>query len=85
MNKAYINAISDGSKRECLEWLIKIDAENDRLKEESVILSAILNQARETLLIGIKGTPEELQRSLGKLNLACKAHWDWQSQRVSHD
>lgn len=49
--------------------------------EELRILTAVLDQARETLLVGIRGTPEDLSRSLGKLNLACKAHWDWQTIR----
>jgi hypothetical protein len=44
---------------------------------EARLLHDVLNMARETLFIGIKGSPEELQRSLGRLNLACKAHWDW--------
>jgi hypothetical protein len=51
--------------------------------EEALILHAVLNQARETLLVGIRGTPEDLARSLGKLNLACKAHWDWQTAKES--
>jgi hypothetical protein len=50
--------------------------------DEARLLHDVLNQARETLLISIKGTPEELQRSLGKLNLACKAHWDWKTTLV---
>lgn len=49
--------------------------------EEARLLHDVLNLARETLFIGIKGSPEELQRSLGRLNLACKAHWDWQTGR----
>lgn len=49
--------------------------------EEALLLQAVLNQARETLLVGIRGTSEDLAASLGKLNLACKAHWDWQTER----
>ena len=49
---------------------------------ENELLTAVLNQARETLLVSIKGTPEDLQRSLGKLNLVCKAHWEWQTERM---
>ena len=55
------------------------------LMYENKILTDVLNQARETLLISIKGTPEALQRSLGKLNLACKVHWDWQTKRIPGD
>lgn len=50
--------------------------------EEAAILHAVLNQARETLFVSLKGSPEELQRSLGKLNLACKAHYDWRTEKV---
>jgi len=50
--------------------------------DEALLLHAVLNQARETLFVSIKGTPEDLQRSLGKLNLACKAHWDWRTERI---
>ena len=50
--------------------------------DEVRLLTAVLNQARETLLVSIKGTSEDLQRSLGKLNLACKAHWDWETGKI---
>jgi hypothetical protein len=49
---------------------------------EARLLHAVLDQARETLFISINGTPEDLQRSLGKLNLACKAHWDWRVEKL---
>lgn len=51
-------------------------------RDELLILKAVLNQARETLLVSIKGTPEDLQRSLGRLNLACKAHWDLETKKI---
>jgi hypothetical protein len=53
------------------------------LREENLLLTAVINRARETLLVSIKGTPEDLEISLGKLNLACIAHWDWRTQRVA--
>jgi len=56
--------------------------DRDAVLEEVILLTNVLNRARETLLISIKGTPEELQRSLGRLNLACKAHWGWQTERL---
>ena len=50
--------------------------------EEARLLHAVLDQARETLLVSIKGTPDELQKSLGKLNMRCKAHYDWRTAKV---
>lgn len=50
--------------------------------EEALLLHAVLDQARETLLVSIKGTPEHLQQSLGKLNLACLAHWNWRGEKI---
>lgn len=49
---------------------------------ELSILRDILNQARCTLLVGIKA-PEDLNKSLGNLNLICKKHWDWQTETLS--
>lgn len=45
------------------------------------LLKAVLDQARETLLVFLRGSPEAQTKSLGKLNLACKAHWDWETAR----
>ena len=53
------------------------------LAEENVILTDVLNQARETLLVSINGTLEDLQRSLGKLSIVCKSHWDWNTERFN--
>ena len=53
-----------------------------RSLEENILLTDVLNKAREVLLISIKGSPSELQSSLGALNLVCKAHWDWQSRQI---
>jgi hypothetical protein len=54
-------------------------------RSELIILTDVLSRAREALLVSIKGSPEDLQRSLGKLNLACKAHWDWQTERMQRE
>lgn len=51
------------------------------LRDEIIQLTAVLDQARETLFVSIKGDAIDLQASLGKLNLACKAHWDWQTEK----
>lgn len=45
MSKAYINALSEGSKREILEWLVKVDAENDALRERIKTLETVLPEA----------------------------------------
>jgi len=52
-------------------------------RERILILESVLNQARETLFISIKGTPEQLQASLGKLNLVCQKEWDWRAQKIA--
>lgn len=58
-------------------------SESERTTDaEALLLHDVLNRARETLLVSIKGSPDELQRSLGRLNIACKAHWDWQTEKV---
>jgi hypothetical protein len=70
-------------RKAVLEYVAKLEASAPSSMgartpdEEASLLHDVLNLARETLFIGVKGSPEELQRSLGRLNLACKAHWDW--------
>ena len=46
MRKAYINAISESTKTECLEWLVRLDNENDNLREEREKLVAALRLGR---------------------------------------
>ena len=55
--------------------------QRDGVRAEVLILTDVLNLARQALLVSIKGTPDDLGSALGKLNLACKAHWDWQTAR----
>lgn len=51
-------------------------------RTENLLLTSVLNQARETLLVFLRDDAEAQTKSLGKLNLACKAHWDWQTERM---
>lgn len=32
MSKAWINALSEGSKQEMLEWIVRLDTQNDKLR-----------------------------------------------------
>ncbi len=57
--------------------------EAKQVDEEHQLLHDVLNRARETLLVSIKGTPLDLQNSLGKLNMACKAHFDWRGKKIA--
>jgi hypothetical protein len=50
-------------------------------EQELAILREVLNQARLTLLVSIK-RPAELGASLARLNMACLAHWNWQTERI---
>lgn len=53
------------------------------LLAENVLLGEVLNRAKFALLASIKGTPEQANDAMGALSLACRAHWDWQTSRIS--
>lgn len=39
MAKAYLNALyEEGSRADLLEWLVRLDKENDQLKDENALL-----------------------------------------------
>lgn len=82
-----------------LQWSLKDDARGElaerwnrraalsgdvRVPRERVrLLEAVLQQARMTLLVSIKCDEAALQRSLGNLNLACKAVWDCETKLLA--
>lgn len=53
------------------------------LVEENKLLRDVLGCATATLFISVKGTPEELGPSLGRLSIACRAHWNWKTERFA--
>lgn len=55
--------------------------EIDVLRQEIILLDAIALQAKLTLLVSIN-MPDDLQSSLGRLSLACRAHYEAYSTRV---
>lgn len=51
---------------------------------ELKLLTEVLNRAKFALLASIKGTPEQAGDAMGALSLACRAHWDWQTERINN-
>lgn len=70
----------DGMNRLRVEAL----RERDEARAENVLLTEVLNRAKFALLASIKGTPEQANDAMGALSLACRAHWDWQTTRISN-
>lgn len=70
------------------DWAANRIREERRLREaseaENALLTEVLNRARFALLASIKGTPEQANDAMGALSLACRAHWDWQTTRISN-
>lgn len=63
------------------------DAEIAVMVEENRLLTEVLTTARMLLLAGIKVGQEELPieahlSAYGALNLACRAHYDWKTERL---
>lgn len=63
MTKAYINALSESPKGEILDWLIKVDAENDELRQK-------LETVKRDLL---KGIVEEVGNYRAELEVSGKS------------
>ena len=56
-------------------------------REENKLYSEIHKAAQLLLLISIKVhqkelEPERLEHAMGELSLACKAHYDWRTERI---